>query len=604
LRNRQQGALLLLALGLPPLLLQLLLPLPRLDADAVEYFSHVRSLYFDHDLDFANEFAHFGILTRGDKVKPTVTGHRRTIFSVGPALLWMPFYAAGDALARAAGAVEDGYSPYHIRAVGLASLFYGLLGLLLVFRVLRDLYPGAVAAWTTALLLQATFLVWYMVHEAAMSHALSFFVAALALAVWWPGRRDLGTGRSGTLGFLIGLGATVRWQNAVLLLLPAASLLRSLQDGRGLDPKGWFRHLRPALGRGGLILIAFVLGASPQMLAWKAIFGEYLLEDPPHGRDFLRLHHPYLLNTFFSSRHGLLYWTPVLWGGFLGLLAFFRRDRFTATALLVPLIVMSYVNACSGDWWAGGSFSNRRFDSVLPLLAVGLGASLSGLLEAVRRRPLRLAWAVGLGFVLWNQLFLLQYREARVPLDDTVSFAEVAQGNAALLGRFVGTPLAWPANAVFAAEMDLPPARYDLAVGKYLFYRQNNLGGLVKMGDGRSDPALLGGEWSARTPCGEATCRRILGRARVLAPLDVPEDLDVLVRAEGRGTLEARVNGRLVAAFPLEDVLRDLRARVPRAYWRREHNDVSLSLSTGGAALVERVLFARAAGPRPGGQIR
>jgi hypothetical protein len=615
LRGWGRLTLLLLGFGLPPLGLQLMAPVPRLDADAVEYFSHVRSLYFDQDLDFANEFAHFGILTRGDKVRPTVTGHRRTIFSVGPALLWMPFYAAGDVVARFAGDREDGYSPYHIRAVCLASLGYGLVGLLLVYRILQALYGESVATWAAALLLYATFLVWYMVHEAAMSHALSFFASALVLAAWWPGRRRLGSGRAALLGLLIGVGATVRWQNAVLLLLPAASLLLAFAGFEAVSSTGDGRSAArsrasvvsralPVIRRELVVLATFVLGAAPQMLAWKAIFGEYLLEDPPHGKDFLRLDHPYLLNTFFSSRHGLLYWTPVLWGGFLGFLAFFRRDRFTALALGLPLVVMSYVNACSGDWWAGGSFSNRRFDSVLPLLAVGLGATLFSFVEAVRRRPLRLAWALGLGFVVWNQLFILQYRQARLPQDDTVSFTAVVEGNAEMLGRLVGTPLAWPANGVFAAELDLPPARYDLAVGKYLFYRQNNLGGLIKMGDGRSDPALLAGGWSARTPCGEATCRRILGRARVLAPLDVPEDLNVLVRAEGRGTLEMAVNGRLVAAFPLEDALRGLRAKAPRTLWRREMNDVSLVLSPGGAALVERIVFERAVGPGSGGQIR
>ena len=34
-------------LALPSLLLQLALPVPRLDADAVEYYSHLRSLYVD-----------------------------------------------------------------------------------------------------------------------------------------------------------------------------------------------------------------------------------------------------------------------------------------------------------------------------------------------------------------------------------------------------------------------------------------------------------------------------------------------------------------------------------------------------------------------------
>jgi len=588
----RREAVLLLVLGLPPLLLQLQAPVPRLDADAVEYFSHTRSLYFDRDLDFANEFAHFGILTRGDKVRPTVTGHRRTIFSVGPALLWMPFYAAGDLLSVLAGAREDGYSPHHIRAVCLGSLAYGLVGVLLLFRILDELFGASVAFWTSVLLLYATFLLWYVAYEAAMSHALSFFAAALVLAVWWPARHALSIGRGALLGLLIGLAATVRWQNGVLLLLPALSLLR------GLRPQP-----ASAVRAGLAVLAAFVLGASPQMLAWKAIFGQYLLADPPHGKDFLRLDHPYLLNTFFSSRHGLLYWTPVVWAGFLGLVLFYKRDRFTALALALPVAVMSYVNACSGDWWAGGSFSNRRFDSVLPLLAVGVGAALAALVLAVRRRPLRVAAATAAAFIVWNQLLVVQYRERKIPADDNASFAAITGYNAKLVGRYVGTPSAWPANWVFASAHDLPAARYDRMAGKYLFYRQNNLGGLVKVGDGRADPALFAGDWSPPLPCGEATCREVRGRARVMAPLDVPEDLSVTVRAQGTGTLSLSVNGQPVAAFPLEADPRSLRALVPRPHWRRELNDVSLTVSPDGSALVERLIFERVAGGRPAGQL-
>ncbi|HEV8255095.1 MAG TPA: hypothetical protein VGQ78_10080, partial [Vicinamibacteria bacterium] len=163
-------------LALPPLAVQLAGPAPRLDADAVEYYSHLRSLYFDHDLEFTNEFAHFGILSRWDKTNLTPTGHRRTNFSIGPALLWLPFYAAGDAIAAAVGRREGGYSAIHIRAVCLGSLAYGVAGLLLLHGRLRALFPSPVAFWTTFLTLYATFLFWYLAYEPVMSHAGSFFL--------------------------------------------------------------------------------------------------------------------------------------------------------------------------------------------------------------------------------------------------------------------------------------------------------------------------------------------------------------------------------------------------------------------------------------------
>jgi hypothetical protein len=588
LLERARGGpwLLALALLLPCLAVQLRAPVPRIDADAVEYYTHLRSLYFDQDLEFTNEFAHFGILERGDKAQPTATGHRRTIFSVGPALLWMPFYAAGDALARLQGAVEDGYSAAHVRAVMVGSLLYAVLGVLLLGPALRETAGPRAAVLAQLLLLYGTFLYWYVTYEPLMSHALSFAAACAVVACWWPGREELSVRRAAALGLLVGVSACVRWQNGVLLLLPAATLLLRLR-----------RAPAPTVLAGASCLGAFVAGALPQMLAWKVIFGQYLLADPPHGRDFLRLDHPYLLQTFFSSRHGLLYWTPLLWLGFLGLLALLgrREHRRLAAILLVPVALMSYVNACSGDWWAGGSFSNRRFDSVLPLLAFGLAAAVEAARRLAARRPAVLLAAAALAATTWNLLFMEQYRRNLVPRDATVSFADVAANNASLVAATVGTPLAWPANWVFAVETGLPADRFDAAVGKYLFYRQNNLGGVIEVGaaeGNRADQALLAEGWSVRRRCGEgAVCRQVEGEARLLAPLDVAETLEVSVVAQGERHLHLTVNGRPAATFTLDGALRERTAVVPSGAWRRELNDVRLRAE--GTALVDRVLFRR-----------
>jgi hypothetical protein len=313
---------------------------------------------------------------------------------------------------------------------------------------------------------------------------------------------------------------------------------------------------------------------------------------PPQGRDFLRLDHPFLLETFFSSRHGLLFWTPLLWAGYLGYVGLMRRRPFTAGATLLPLLVMSYVNACSGDWWAGGSFSNRRFDSVLPLLALGLAVSLDALQRLLARRPaVPLLLLVG-AFALWNGLFMEQYRRNLIPRDDVVSFARVTENNAALLTDLVGTPLAWPANWVFAARHDAPLASHDVASGKYLFYKMNNLGGVIDLGDDRVDPALLLEGWARVRTCEEAQCRGLDGPARLLFPLDVPEDLDMTVRARGTGSLRVGVNGRPLAELQLAEQLVERRARIPGTLLRREHNE--LRLEPGAAdVLIDRIVFQR-----------
>ena len=310
------------------------------------------------------------------------------------------------------------------------------------------------------------------------------------------------------------------------------------------------------------------------------------------GRHYMKLGRPDLLETFFSSRHGLLYWTPVLWAGILGYLPLLRRQGRLYGLLLATVAVMSYVNACSEDWWAGGSYSNRRFDSVLPMLAVGLAATLVALRGLAARRPgLILATAGGL-LCLWNVLFMEQYRRNLVPRDDTVAFPRVVENSAGLLADALGSPPAWPANWIFALQHRLPPERYDLMVGRYLFLRQNNLGGVIDVGDPRADDLLAEG-WSVRVPCGDAVCRRVEGRARLFAPLDAAEDLDLIVRAAGAGTLRLEVEGAPAAELPLTPDLAESRVRVPRERWRAGLNEIALSVSGGGEAMVDRIVFDR-----------
>jgi hypothetical protein len=582
---RRDAFVLGLALFLPAAVQVVAGPLPELGPDATEYFCQLRSIYFDHDVQLENEFAHYGLLERYDKGL-TSTGHRRTLYSVGPALYWLPFYAAGDLWSAATGSVRDGYGGVYLRAVGLGSLTYVVLGALLVQRVLLALVTRAAAAVAAVLVVYATSLYWYVVHAPAMSHAASFFAGAALLAVWWEGRHVLSPRRALALGVLAGLAATVRWQNLLLLLLPASTLAYELRE-----------RARAALVCGLFVAAGAVAGALPQLIAWKAIWGSYLLTAMPQGNDYVRLSRPYLLETFFSSRHGLLYWTPALWGGALGLVALLRRDARAAVAILLPLAGMSWVNASVLDWWGAGSFSNRRFDSVLPFLAVGLGLTLEALRAAAARRPGGVLAALGLGLTAWNFLFMQQYKQNRIPRDDTVSFPRVACNSATLVTEWTGTPLAWPANWIWAARHDASPAFYDLMVGKYLFYRQANLQGVIDLGD-EAGEALLAEGWAAHVRCEDEVCRLVRGKARLFAPLDLPETLDVRVRACGEGALALTLEGRRVAEWPLSTTLESLRVRIPAQDWRAGHNALELEVSSGGWAAVDRLQFVQT-GPAP-----
>jgi hypothetical protein len=557
----------------------------RISGDGVNYYVYVRSLAKDADVDFTNEYTHYGLIERADLAIKTRTGLRRSIFAVGPGLVWIPFFAAGEVLARTAsllGAGVDlsGYGPYHVNAVALGSLLLGFAAVLLIHDVASRHFAAGVALLAAAATWLATFLYWYMVQQPTMSHAPSAFGAALVVWLWDRNRRDRTPAGFLLLGFVIGLAMCLRWQNAVLGLLP-------LFDLAAQRAAGWRR-----VGIGGAALaMGALLGAFPQMAAWHVLYGEWVLLDPPHGADFLRLGRPFVLETLFSSRHGLLSWTPVLWLGYLGLWPLLRTRRALAIPLLSPAAIMTYVNMCSGDWWAGGSFSNRRFDSLLPVLAPGLAASLEWLAATIARRPalvpLALAGAVGVANVA-----MLEGVRGTAP-GKPIALAEAVESGAQRMADAVGSPPTWPASWIFAARHGLPPGQYDLLVGRYLFYRQNNLQGRIDLG-ATGDAAMLGAGWGDPATNAGAEARMLHGRGRILAPLDVPEDIEVVVRSrsDAPSTVRVAVNGRAAGAFSTGPAWSDQRVAVGRDAWRRDLNDVVLE-ADGPAVWIDAVDFYR-----------
>src|SRR6185503_16326037 len=220
---------------------------------------------------------------------------------------------------------------------------------------------------------------------------------------------------------------------------------------------------------------------------------------------------PSLLDSLFSSRHGLLFWVPVLTAAIFGLALRAGRGHRGALGALGGLAVLAVVNSSLRPWWSGG-FANARYLPALPLFALGLAFALDFLRTNARRHPLRLAAVAGGALVLWNLLLMAQYRAELIPRDDVVSFPEVAENSARLLARSAGAPTAWPANWIFAAQHNLPAARYDLLGGQDVLASSHGPT-RIEVGRLESEAAFLGTGWSVRHPCGTSTCREVDGRA-------------------------------------------------------------------------------------------
>ena len=579
-----RAAWLCLSLLLLPAVLQLQLAGGRINGDGIMYYVYVRSLMKDGDLEFTNEYAHYEIVHRDDLSMLTETGRRRSIFAAGPGVAWIPFFAAGELIARghaATGASVDlsGYGPHHRNAVALGSLLYGFAAVALIHSLLRRHFDGGVALFAAVLLWGASFLHWYMVQQPMMAHASSAAGAALVIWLW-----DRDRGRRSVPGYVLiglvgGFAMCLRWQNGVLLILPMLEIVEEAWKN--------VRDRSQRVGHAVALVLAALVGALPQMLAWKYIYGHYLLAHPPHGADFLRLDHPYLLQTLFSSRHGLLSWTPVFWLGFLGFVPLVRRRPSLAAPLLLPLLVMTYINACSGDWWAGAAFSNRRFDSQLAIFAVGLAASLEWLRRAVEQRPELVPVGLAATLVAWSA-------GVAVHAPAAASFATLVKADASTVAARAGSPLTWPAAWIFAWQYHRPAAQYDRLVGRYLFYRQNNMKGRIDLGQ-PGDEVMLGEGWGEPEIHAAVPARRTLGPARLFAPLDEAEDLGVRVRTAavaGETEVTVRVNGREAGRYRAPETWNEHEVFAAAALWHRELNEVVIEAAAPGV-VIDQVNFMR-----------
>src|SRR5262249_3902384 len=287
----------------------------RLQSDGFYYFAYLRSLAFDRDVNFMDDYRMLGL---GDKTylfQPTRTGHAESAWTIGPAIVWSPFFAAGHVVAlrlRASGVdvATDGTSYPYRQAVCVASLFYGLLGCWFSYRFARAFRPAPLVTPAVILTVAGSFMLWYLVKEPSMTHAAS--MASVAGVLWmWAATLESRTPRGwALLGLLIGLSALIRWQNLLFALLPGIDALRLFVQAWRAGDRVLLR--RTAIGSGVFLACAF-LAFLPQMLAWRAIYGTLIARSPVGPQ--IRWTDPHLVDILWSSRNGLFSTSPILYLG-------------------------------------------------------------------------------------------------------------------------------------------------------------------------------------------------------------------------------------------------------------------------------------------------
>jgi len=360
------------------------------------------------------------------------------------------------------------------------------------------------------------------------------------------------------------------------------SLNQALLFVASLAVFGWLAT-RPAAGAFGFALAA-AMGIGPTLVAFVRASWWSVSQD-------------HLLAGLFGAQ-GLLYGAPLLWAGYLGLISLRHQERALARVSLAA-IVPGTLGLLLGT---EPTDIPTRVVTWLPFLLPGLAQTFRIVRDRATRESWRvLAFASGL-LVLWNALFMEQYRLLLLPSDDTVSFAQVTSNSARLLSRGVGTPFAWPANWIFARRFSAPFDQWDAVANRRLFASATSTTATIEIGDDPSAfapdlPLLLEGFGSRRT-CEQGWCRDVFGRARLLLPLQNPGDGEFVIRfrVRGQGALSVSLNGANTVVKEMAESLSDVVLRVPARAITSALNVLALSIAGGGRATVDRLTLERALG--------
>jgi hypothetical protein len=382
---------------------------PRIASDGVLYYVYLRSLAIDGDWDFANEFSDESTLQHVLEVEDnerTETGYFANAASVGPAIIWSPFFALAHGIVLIGGALglpwqPNGYAQPYIVLVSFASALGTLVTMLGCYHICRRFVGSGVATLAALTAFFGSNLLFYGLVESSFAHALSTMAATLLVLAWLRLEEQPTTARWALVGLAGGATVLLYWITALLLVMPLLSGLRLLlRAGQRRDWAGTAR----LVGQGSLAAGLALLVVMPQLLTWQLIYGAPLAA--PHGTDYITPQSFNLMDVLFSSLYGLLPWTPAFFVGLVGLALLPRRHPWLGLCMLAACLLYIGYNASLSRWFAGGSFGMRRLTACAPFFALGLAL----LFERLARVRLALPVVLASLLVAWSIAVLVRYQ--------------------------------------------------------------------------------------------------------------------------------------------------------------------------------------------------
>jgi hypothetical protein len=342
-----------------------------INGDVISYYAYLPATFIFNDikLEKNKSFEH-------GTFWPEKTPDGRNVIktTMGLSYLYAPFFGIAHAYALLSGQDAWGFSaPYQI-ALLISSIFFLILGLIFLRRVLLRFFSEKICFLTILAIVSGTNLAYYISYDAAVSHGFIFSISCLFLwlTVRWHDHPDSKT--SLFIGLIGGLLTLIRPTNILILIYFALFAIQNTSDIRNkfniITRKPWLLFL---------MIGGFLIPWIPQFVYWKITTGHIMFYSYTSNETFL-YSSPKIYQILLGFRKGWLIYTPIMIFGIAGI--FFLRNKLKQ--FLIPTIVLfftfTYLVSCWWCWWFGGSYGMRPMIDIYAYLTIPLAAFFSYIL--------------------------------------------------------------------------------------------------------------------------------------------------------------------------------------------------------------------------------
>lgn len=326
-----------------------------------------------------------------DEVNIAENGNPVIKYTSGVGLMMSPFFLISHFLSLITGKEANGFTNIYWIGHYMGLVFWVLLGIFLLIRLLRRYFDLSTALVTSTAILLATNLFYFSVYN-PMAHAPLFSLYCILIYFSDQFYKKPAYLPAILIGASAGLITMIRPVEIIAVIIPFLWGIQSFSSRVQFFRKNIHLLL--------MAILFFILMGVPQLVYWKMVSDSWLFYSyGEEGFNFLKSRG---YRIFFNFRNGWFIYTPVMIFSILGMYHLYKRNKSLLWGILFFLPLHIYITFSWHNWYYINSFGSRPMVETYALLSLPLAAFIHYFKKSLFNQFIL---SIGLSFFILLNLF-------------------------------------------------------------------------------------------------------------------------------------------------------------------------------------------------------